>query len=451
MKNTRLGGKALVLLTLVAGGLAILAYFYTTAGGRLPLTEDPYRVTAVLSDSQQLLKHADVRAAGVKIGSVGTIENDGDRIRVDLELDKKYAPIYRNAKILVRQKTLVGENYVEITPGDPKSGGVPDGGTLAVARQREAVPIDRVLNSLDARTRRDVSRNLQTAGGSVAGRAEDLNDLFDRVPPLAEDGSKLLDVLNDQRGQITAIVRNTGTVMQAISDRSGDLQSLVRTAKTTAEAVAARDGAVKETFESLPPTLRQARTSVRKLTGFSGTATPVVEDLRTSLQTLRPVLAELAPTATRARKLTDELPALFRAANPALASLRTFTVDATGTVPRLEAMLREANPALDYLKPYNRDIAGLLSNFGTAAMFDKWGTVGRCLCPISDRTLANWTPELRALVAPLLDQGIVKDLIHESTNPYRRPGSLPYADQEFTGTYPRIRSDTSGLDAEHGK
>jgi len=185
MKQGHLAGKSLALILLLVGAGAILAYFYTTAGGRLPLSEKPYRVTAVMTDSQQLLKHADVRAAGVKIGTVGQIENVGDRIRVELELQRKHAPLYRNARVQVRQKTLVGENYVEITPGSPRAGEIADGGTLAVARQREAVPIDRVLNSLDADTRRDVSRNLRSGGKTVRGRAADLRELFQRVPPSA--------------------------------------------------------------------------------------------------------------------------------------------------------------------------------------------------------------------------------------------------------------------------
>ncbi len=446
MKQRGMAGKSLAMLGLVAGALAILAYFYTTAGGRLPLSEKPYKVTAVLTDSQQLLKHADVRAAGVKIGSVGEIENVGSRIHVTLEIKRKYAPLYRDAKLQVRQKTLVGENYLDVQPGSASSGPpLQDGASLAVSRQREAVPIDRVLDSLDADTRRSLSGSLRSGGRSVDGRAQDLHELFTRVRPLTDDGNRLVAVLDRQRDAVRRVVRNTGTVMQSISTRTGDLQSLVRGAKATAEAVAARDQAVRTTFESLPPTLRQARTSVAKLQSFSGSATPVVEDVRTSLQTLGPVLEQLGPTAARARRLTDALPALFRAANPALESLRTFSTDASATVPRLEDMLRELNPPLRYLKPYDRDLGSFLANFGAGAQTDKWGAIGRCLCPISDRTLSNWTPELRQIVAPLLDQGPVKDLIHEWTNPYRKPGSLPRADRDFSGTYPRIEADPVGL------
>lgn len=446
MKNQYLAGKSLVLMLIFVGGMAILAYFYSTAGGKLPLSEKPYEVTALLTDSQQVLKHADVRSAGVKIGEVGEISNDPDgRVRMVLEVQKKHAPVYRNAKILVRQKTLVGENYVDLEVGSRKSGVVADGGTLNVKAQEESVPIDKVLNTLDPETRKSVSKDFRAAGGSIRGRGQDLNELFDRVAPLAEDGSQLLDVLNKQRGQIARLVANTGTVMAAISSRTNDLRSLIGSAKATAEAVAARDDAVQTTFESIPPTLRQARTTVAKLQTFSGNATPVVDDLRTSLQSLEPVLQELRPTAARARRLTAVLPALFKATNPALTTLPRFAESGTKAVPKLEGMLREINPAVNYLKDYDYELISFIENFGAGATLDTQGVVGRCTCPLGVNSVANFPGDLRKILEPLLDEGPVGDFFGETDNQYRKPRTLPDASVPFeqSNNYKRIKRDDS--------
>jgi virulence factor Mce-like protein len=447
MKTQHMAGKSLVLALILIGGLIILAYFYSTAGGRLPLEEKPYRVTAVLTDSQQVLKHADVRSAGVKIGEVGNIENvdDGRRVRLTLELEKKYAPIYRDATALVRQKTLVGENYIDLSVGERASGRVPDGGTLRVTAQKEAVPIDKVLNTLDPETRKDVSKDLRAGGDSLEGRGSDLNALFERVRPLSEDGSALLEVLNRQRGQIARLVRNTGTVTAAIGSRSGDLQDLVRAAKVTAEAIADRDEAVERTFASIPPTLRQARTSVAKLRSFAGDATPTVNDLRTSLQSLRPVLAQLRPTAARARRLTNELPALFEAANPTLATLPTFAESGSEAIPKLEGTLRELNPALEHISPYGNDLVGFVENFGASRTYDQNGVLGVCRCPVGVNTIANFPGTLRKILSPLLDEGPVGDLLQESDNQYRLPNQLPNAGVPFAkgNNWKVIKPDTT--------
>src|ERR1700692_3548795 len=110
--------KVAAIALLLIGALVILAYYSQPAGGRLPFAGHLYTVTAEIQDPQGLLKHADVRAAGVKVGSVSEITHsstqDGTVAQVQMQLDGGYAPIYRNATVLVRQKTLVGENYIEI-------------------------------------------------------------------------------------------------------------------------------------------------------------------------------------------------------------------------------------------------------------------------------------------------------------------------------------------------
>src|ERR1700758_5126036 len=137
MKTASPVAKSIALVLLVVGALIILAYYYETAGGRLPFAGHLYTVTAQVQDPQGLLKHADVRAAGVKVGSVSNITNQriGDQTVADvqMQLNASYAPIYNNATVLIRQKTLVGENYVEVVRGTASSGEVRDGGTLPLS------------------------------------------------------------------------------------------------------------------------------------------------------------------------------------------------------------------------------------------------------------------------------------------------------------------------------
>ena len=165
-----------------------LAFYYVTAGGRLPLAGHLYTVTAQVQDPQGLLKHADVRAAGVKVGSVSNITNmatpTGTIAEVQMQLNGNYAPIYRNATVLVRQKTLVGENYIEITRGLPKYGQLPDGGALPLSHDLESVPLDKILNSLTAPVRREVQVDLQSLGGGLHHEGEHLNEFLSQLEPV---------------------------------------------------------------------------------------------------------------------------------------------------------------------------------------------------------------------------------------------------------------------------
>jgi phospholipid/cholesterol/gamma-HCH transport system substrate-binding protein len=431
---------------LVLGALIILSYYYVTAGGRLPFAGHLYTVTAELQDPQGLLKHADVRAAGVKVGSVGNITNVSTRDRtitdVQMQLDGSYAPIYRDATVLVRQKTLVGENYIQITRGVPQHGRVPDGGTLPLTQDLESVPVDKILNALTPRVRSEVRTDLQSLGAGLHHEGGNLNQFLGELQPTVYNGGAVLQALRDQRAQLSDVVVQTGVVMHAIANRTQDLRTLIKGGMQSAQAVASRDTALSRSLIDLPPTLAQARTSVRTLAAFSGLATPVISNLRVAAAKLGPVIRELEPTAAGARRLFGDLPAFLRVADPLLARLKSFSSAAQPAVPGIEALLRETNPALAYLKPYYKEVGGFLENFGNIVQKQNGSGdyLGRCLCPVSAESYTGYTPAEQALVRALIKAGALGGIANPTANPLRQPGLLPAANQPFTGTYPRMKA-----------
>lgn len=445
MRIPNLGAKFFGVSLIGLGALIVLVWFYTAAGGDLRIGEgSAYKFSAV-TEPQQILKHADVRSAGVKVGSVSNVTNrvtaKGTLAVIEMETDEEYSPVYRDATVTVRQKTLVGENYVDLTRGTPQAGELPRKATLSLSHDQEVAPIDKILNALDEPTRRQISRNLRVLGAGLDGHSKDVNRFLGAMQPTFADGSVVLGVLEDQKEKVGALVEQTGTVMQSIADRTGDMRSLIQDAKTTAEAVARRDTALAEGLDELPATLRQARGSVAKLSGFATRATPVVSDLRVTLRELSPVFTKLEPTAVSTRKLVDELSPLLKVADPMLSRLRRFSDASAPAIPSLDAALRQVNPPLAYLKPYNRDLGSALANFGSSLAYGPLGGEQSCGCPVSDRSFSNWTPEMRRAVAVLLDQGILAKINHVENNPVRKPGRLPNAGEPFTGTYPRVTPD----------
>lgn len=435
--------KIVVILLLMLGAGIILAYYYVTAGGRLPLSGHLYTITAEIQDPQALLKHADVRAAGVKVGTVSNITNqvigESTVADVQMQLNSEMAPVYKDATVLIRQKTLVGENYVEITRGHPQAGPLPDGGTLGLSQDLESVPLDDILNALDPAVRGEVRVDLQSLGAGLHHEGEHLNEFLGELQPTVYNGGVVFNVLNRQRAQVADVVAQTGTVMQALANRTEDLRTLITAAQQTAQSVASRDAALQETLIQLPPTLQQARTSVATLVGFAGLATPVISNLRVAVENLGPVMRQLRPTAAAARRLFVDLPPFLKVANPLLGSLRRFSTAAKPAVPSIEALLSQANPALAYISPYYKEIGGFLENFGDGVQKDSAGDyIGRCLCPISLETYSGFTPAEQALVQSLVAAGGLGGIANPTANPLRAPGSLPAANQPFTGTYPQI-------------
>src|SRR3954451_7126082 len=112
-------GRLLVMAVFTLSCFGLLLYLWSAFGGPVPLQPKGYRFHASFAEATQLAKEADVRISGVSVGKVKTITPDKGNGRADtvIQLDPKYAPIPKDSRAILRQKTLLGETYVELTPG----------------------------------------------------------------------------------------------------------------------------------------------------------------------------------------------------------------------------------------------------------------------------------------------------------------------------------------------
>ena len=115
----------MVLFALSCFGL--LLFLWLSFGGAIPFNPQGYRFRASFPNAQQLATQADVRIAGVSVGKVvdKSLDPLGNRTIATIELNKQYAPIHVDARAILREKTIIGETYVELTPGSPTRAGAP--------------------------------------------------------------------------------------------------------------------------------------------------------------------------------------------------------------------------------------------------------------------------------------------------------------------------------------
>lgn len=428
MRVSNLGLKITVLITFTTVCVAGFIYLYTKAGGQLRL-KTPYTVKAVVPDPINLVENSDVRLGGHKVGRVVSRSNVGGQGLVTFEIEDRYAPMYRDGRTYPRVKTLVGETYLDIQPGTPASGAVPDGATIPATQADEVVPLERILSTMDPATRQQVRRNLRSLGTGLDGHGGDMNRLFQTARPLVADGGRLMQILRGQRRQLAHAVDDTATVMQAFADRTQQVRTLAVQAKTTAEVVAARDDEMRRIFGELEPTLIKARSSVSKLSGFSGRATPVMRDLRFAMGDLEPTLRDLYPAAVDGRRLFREIPSFIRVADPMLDELVPFTEDLEPAVDSLDAFLRQVAPVANYLRAYDREFGAFFANTSSANnVYDALGALGRVHSitgPTTQTAIAN-NPDLLAAYNALLEAGILTEELpsqqHENT--YPMPGTV---------------------------
>jgi phospholipid/cholesterol/gamma-HCH transport system substrate-binding protein len=358
---------AMIGFTLSVAGL--LMFLWTAFGGTLPLRPEGYRFKADFAEASLLVKEADVRMAGVNVGKVKSKElGPGARTtRVEMEIDDRFAPIGRDARAVLRQKSLLGESYVEITPGSPEAEDLDDGGTLAQSNIEETVELDEVFRVFDPDTRRAFQEWLHEGGIATSGTfARDFNDSLGNAAPFFEGGADLLRPLAEQEVALRRVVRDTGRVFDAISREDGRLRGLITGGEATFSALASRDDALAETFQVFPTFLRETRTTVRRLEAFARNTDPLVRDLREPAQDLAPTLRDLGDLSPDLEKLFRDIGPLVRASESGVPAATRFLRGAEPVLEATHVFMPELNPILSYLSFARMQLAQFITVGGAA-------------------------------------------------------------------------------------
>jgi phospholipid/cholesterol/gamma-HCH transport system substrate-binding protein len=437
--NVRLKLAGLIAFACLAA--VIFVQLFGAAGGHSPLRGEQYTVSALVPQAFNLVPRSDVRAAGVKIGEVTALNEDGQVSKVDMEIDKDQAPLYADATVRVRTKTLVGETYLDVDPGTRKSGDLRPGATLPLQAAKQAVALEDILDTLDPATRREVRRNMAGLGGGLDGNGQQLNDIFGAVKPTAVDGGRLMEVLRPQRQELAALVGQTGSVLDAFAVRSGQVRSLAVDAKSTAVAVAARDGKFRESLAVLPATLTQAQESVARLGRFARSSTPVVRNLSRASVDLAPAVRDLQPAARDTRTLFRELTPFLKAVDPVVDRLAPAAKSLQTVVPPLDAVLRQVLPAVGYLKPFAPETASFFSNVGAVVTArDSIGSIIRVQAMLGPDQLVNTPEALKKAEKALIAAGGLTKVFNVRANSYPKAGTAgePTDETEFGSKYPQL-------------
>src|SRR3954466_7165387 len=131
----------------------LLLFLWLSFGGTIPLQPKGYRFQADFPSAPQLSEQADGRISGVHAGKVETLVRNTGKTRATIQLDAKYAPLPADSKAILRSKTLLGETYVALTPGNRNRPKIRDGGLLPDRNVTRQVELDEVLRAFDPPTR----------------------------------------------------------------------------------------------------------------------------------------------------------------------------------------------------------------------------------------------------------------------------------------------------------
>ena len=287
-----LPGRRLV----VAGAVgAVLALSGCQGAFDLPLPGgaaqrgDIFRVTAEFADVLDLVPQSSVKVDQVTVGSVERIELNGWTARVTLRLPKS-VDLPDNAVAELKQTSLLGEKYVELSPPTTGAaeGHLGDGDNIPLARTGRNPEVEEVLSAM----------SLLLNGGGVAQLKTietELNNAMSGNQAQIRDLLKQLDTfvggLDEQKSEIVRAIDNIDKLAARLEAQKEDL----------ARAVEAMPGGLKVLADQRQQLVRM----LQALSRLGAVGTQVIkqskEDTAANLQALEPILTELT-------KAGDNLP-----------------------------------------------------------------------------------------------------------------------------------------------
>jgi len=356
-------------------------------------TRGPYLVRAIFDDASFAAQGEDVRIAGANVGSIHSLGvTAAKKAAVTIAItDKRFAPFHTDAHCAIRPQSLIGEEYVDCSPGTVGEAPLPrirvgqGSGTYYLPVTHTSSPIDSdIVQDISTQpVRQSLAVIINEFGTGLAGRGSDLNAVIHRANPALGNTDKVLKILAGQNRTLAQLATDSDTVLAPLAREHRQISGFITQANTTAVASAARAQAISQTFRKFPAYLAQLRPLLADLGTLADQGTPLMTSLGQSAGALGRQFANLTPFAAAARTslinlgaaaqqsqasllatqpLADRLNKLGTAGQPTAANLQKLTssLDSTGGIEQLMKLLFNgaiAGNGFNQLGHYVRDEA----------------------------------------------------------------------------------------------
>jgi ABC-type transport system involved in resistance to organic solvents, periplasmic component len=361
--------QLLVIAGFALSCFGILLFLWVTFGGPTPFRAKPYQIKIPFDEATTLAEQSDVRVSGVNVGKVQSIElaPNGKQALATANIDDQYAPLPQSTRAILRTKTLLGETYIELTPGSHSGPQLADGGTLPEANVAQSVQLDEIFRTFDPETRAAFQSWMQEAAVAINGQGQSLSYAIGQFEPTFTEFEKLFRVLDTQRLAVAQLFRNGTTTFRALRGREGELASLIQSSNTVFQTTAARDQDIEALFRAFPTFLDESRLTLNRLKGFALNADPLTRQLIPAAEQLSPTLIAFGKLAPEAKGFFEGLaPVIARAATAFPALRKLFRDEFPPLLRALDPFLRNLNPLLTGLNLYKHEVTSFFGNAAAA-------------------------------------------------------------------------------------
>jgi virulence factor Mce-like protein len=365
-------------LATIATVLAVVIAAVVVVTGQARSAGGTYTVRAVFDDASFAATGENVRIAGANVGAITSLGvTSGKKAAVTITInDSRFAPFYANAHCAIRPQSLIGEEYVDCTPGTShakplsKINHGPGAGDFYLPVQRTSSPIDTdIVQDISTEpVRESLAVVINELGTGLAARGSDLNAVIHRANPALGNTDKVVKILDAQDHTLADLASSSANVLGPLARERRQIAGFVTGANTTAVASAREAAGIDATFRKFPSFLAQLRPLMADLGTLADQGTPVMTELgqaaaplgnqfaeltpfakaaRTSLINLGSATAKARPALVDSQPLADQLLKAGTQTKPAAQSLATLltSLDNTGGIEQLMNVLYEGTAA----------------------------------------------------------------------------------------------------------
>jgi ABC-type transporter Mla subunit MlaD len=345
----------------------VILLLATSAGGG-----GGYSVRAIFDDAANLISGEDVKIAGVKVGTVGSVTPTPQaKAAVVLNISNPGFQDFRaDASCTIRPQALIGEKYVDCLPTQPRVEGTPLPPTLpAIPGGQEGegqhlLPVENTHSPVDVDLLGDINRLpvrqrftiiLNEFGAGLAGRGSDLNAVIRRANPALQELDKVLAILASENKVLTKLAEDGDKALGPFAAVRNRVADFIVQSNTVARATAAHRPALAANLALFPKFLEQLGPSSERLGRLADQEIPLFRDLGIAAPSINRTFATLPAFSNSSSAFFQSFGNSAQKSGPALVATQPL-------LNRLQKLGSVANPtaaSLSELLTSLRDTGGL--------------------------------------------------------------------------------------------
>jgi phospholipid/cholesterol/gamma-HCH transport system substrate-binding protein len=290
----------------------IAAVIILEMAGGSDLFKRGYHVSGFWNNVLELKEGDLVKMAGKPIGRVEKIDFADEKVKVVMKLESRY-PVKTDSKATIKFAGLMGQNYVSVTLGSPKSPAFEEGGVIDTTEQAD---LSAIMAKLD----------------NVASGVENITKTFsgDSIQNVL---GPMTDFLKQNNPKLTAIIGNIQTISTKIADGDGTVGKLIHD----------------------PALYNSALNTVTNLNSTADDLKAILADAKSAVTNVQKIVAEIGEgKGTVGKLLKDD--SLHRETTNALAKINDLMdgikrgEGSAGKLLKDEKLYAEASTAMTQLK-----------------------------------------------------------------------------------------------------